>query len=104
MARGRKRQNSRDLRAEKLTAKEAQIFLGVDERFFYRLIEWGYIPKSENGMYTLGAVLQGCIRGFAEREYKFSDLLIALRDDNSEEEISELRKVELDYRWYQGRD
>lgn len=48
----------RNFRTEKITPVEAAKFLQLPERTFYRLVETGVIPKSEDGEYILGEVVE----------------------------------------------
>ena len=48
----------RDLYSERVNAKEAAKFLKVSRTTFYRLIESGIIPKSDNGEYLLGEIVE----------------------------------------------
>lgn len=62
MTRGRKKAEKRDLRREKIRPIEAANFLNVNERFFYSLVEMGYIRKHGEGVYYLGEVMQDFLR------------------------------------------
>lgn len=48
----------RDFRNMPVTFDEAAKFLGLSKSSFYRLIETGIIPKSSNGEYILGEVVE----------------------------------------------
>lgn len=54
----RARKKVRDFRGEKVSALEAAKFLNLPERSFYRLVETGVIPKSGDGEYILGDVVE----------------------------------------------
>lgn len=46
-----------DYRSIGVSPKEAAAFLKLSERTFYRLVENGTLPKSENGKYKLGEIV-----------------------------------------------
>ena len=54
----RAKKQVRDFRGEKVSALEAAKFLNLPERSFYRLVETGVIPKSGDGEYILGDVVE----------------------------------------------
>lgn len=62
MTRGRKKLEIRDFRLEKVRAIEAAKFLKIKERDFYRLIEHGFIARSQDGFFELGAVFDGYLK------------------------------------------
>ena len=73
MARGRKKLEIRDFRIEKIRAVEAAKLLKIQERDFYRLVERGFIPKSQGGFYELGAVIDGFLN-FSQSQNKITDI------------------------------
>ena len=86
MTRGRKKLPCRDIRREVLRPVEAMKFLSLtekEERFFYRLVEEGYISRHEEGYY-LGEVLQGFIVACAEKKLSIRTFLCGLADNFSE--------------------
>lgn len=80
MARGRKKLPCRDIRSEKIRAAEAVKFLNVEERFFYRLREEGYIQGTGAGDYLLGDVLSGFILACADKRLSLSEFLLGLSE------------------------
>ena len=57
-----------------------------DERFFYRLVEQGYIKNHGKDGYYLGEVLQGYLLACFDKEYLTRDFLSALTNDEKEKE------------------
>lgn len=53
----RRKDEVRNFRKERISAPEAAAFLKVSERSFFRLVESGIIPKSDDGKYILGEVV-----------------------------------------------
>lgn len=94
MARGRKKLPCRDIRREVLRPVEAMKFLSLtekEERFFYRLVEEGYISRHEEGYY-LGEVLQGFILACSEKRLSIRAFLCGLSDNFNER----LQSIELE--------
>ena len=54
----RRKNQNRNFRTLKVTGPEAAAFLNLPERSFYRLVETGVIPKSGEGEYILGDVVE----------------------------------------------
>ena len=54
----RRKNQTRNFRTLKVTGPEAAAFLNLPERSFYRLVETGVIPKSGEGEYILGDVVE----------------------------------------------
>ena len=54
----RRKNQTRKFRTLKVTGPEAAAFLNLPERSFYRLVETGVIPKSGEGEYILGDVVE----------------------------------------------
>ena len=64
----RRKTQSRDFRAIRVTPSEAAAFLQVPERTFYRLVETGIIPKAGDGEYILGEVVESYWRNQFDTE------------------------------------
>ena len=64
----RRKTQSRDFRAIRVTPSEAASFLQVPERTFYRLVETGIIPKAGDGEYILGEVVESYWRNQFDTE------------------------------------
>ena len=64
----RRKNEIRDFRAMKITAPESAAFLNLNERTFYRMVEAGTIPKSDNGEYILGEVVEAYWRSQFDSE------------------------------------
>ena len=64
----RRKTQSRDFRAIRVTPSEAAAFLQVPERMFYRLVETGIIPKAGDGEYILGEVVESYWRNQFDTE------------------------------------
>lgn len=58
----------RDLRRMKVSFEEVAKFLNLSKSSFYRLIESGVIPKSEDGEYILGEVVESYWRNQFDTE------------------------------------
>ena len=58
----------RDFRNINVTADEAAKFLGLSRATFYRLIEAGSIPKSKDGEYILGEIVESYWRSQFDSE------------------------------------
>lgn len=91
MPRGRKKMECRDFRREVLRAGEAVKFLSLDERFFYRIVKEGYIPRHDEGYY-LGEVIQGFFLACFEKRISLTRFLCGLADNENEK----LRGIELE--------
>lgn len=75
MARGRKKESCRDLRNERIRAIEAAKFLNMNERLFYRLVEKGYIRKLDDGVYSLGDIVQDFLKLVTQQSREYHYLL-----------------------------
>ena len=54
----RRKNEVRDFRTQIISAPEAALLLRMSERSFFRLVETGIIPKSSDGEYILGEVVE----------------------------------------------
>ena len=54
----RRKNEVRDFRTQIISAPEAALLLRMPQRSFFRLVEIGTIPKSSNGEYILGEVVE----------------------------------------------
>ena len=101
MARGRKKLEIRDFRFEKIRAAEAMKFLNLDsmnkgdERFFYRLVEEGYINRHNDGGYYLGEVIRGYIVACGDKRYTLRYFLSGLIGEQPQLDFSRLKSVSL---------
>ncbi len=64
----RRKTQSRDFRAIRVTPAEAAAFIQVPERTFYRLVETGIIPKAGDGEYILSEVVESYWRNQFDTE------------------------------------
>lgn len=64
----RRKTQSRNFRAIRVTPSEAATFLQVPERTFYRLVRTGIIPKAGDGEYILGEVVESFWRNQFDTE------------------------------------
>ena len=87
------KRETRDLRNMKVNFDEAAKFLKLSKSNFYRLIESGVLPKSEDSEYVLGEVVDA----YYQRRSNPEDLkaeqtrLTAVQADLKELELAELR-------------
>jgi hypothetical protein len=90
---GRPRKEVRDFRSEAVTAAEASMFLGVNERVFYLMVEEGVIPKAGSGKYILGDVTEAYWRSRFDTEGLEAEQtrLTKARADLAELELAEQR-------------
>ena len=88
---GRPKKEFRDFRAEKIRGVEAAALLNIPERTFYYLVEVGVIPKSEDGTFVLGAVLDAYIRKQTDTN-SLTAAKIRLTTAQAEKEELELEK------------
>ncbi len=91
----------RDFRAFKITWREAALLLGKSKSAFFRLIESGVIPRSDDGDYILGEVLDG----YYNSKIDDSGLIEAqTRLINANAEIKELKLAEMKGQTFRASD
>ena len=89
----RRKKQSRNFRAEKVTPAEAALFLKLPERSFFRLVETGVIPKVSEGEYLLGEVVESYWRNqFDSEGLKAAQTrLVTAQAELKENELAEQR-------------
>ena len=64
----RRKNEVKDYRTQVISAPEAALLLRMPERSFFRLVETGIIPKSSDGEYILGEVVESYWRSQFDSE------------------------------------